>query len=76
MSASVYRHLRNCQALPRPATARHMTFWAAIQGVVQHWRSRRQEGRTFASLDGCDLHEVGRSEWDVEFEIAMSSWHD
>jgi uncharacterized protein YjiS (DUF1127 family) len=74
VSASIYSHLRNCQA--PPATARRMKFWEAVQEVVRHWRSRRQERRMFASLDGRDLHDLGLSQWDVEREIARPFWRD
>jgi uncharacterized protein YjiS (DUF1127 family) len=72
MSASVYGNLRDCQALPRPATTKHMTFWQAIQGVGRHWRSRREGRRTFASLDGGDLHDLALSQG--EFELETARW--
>jgi uncharacterized protein YjiS (DUF1127 family) len=76
MSASVYSHLRNCQAFSRPTTTRGMALWQAIQGLVQHWRSRKQGRRMFASLNGRDLDDLGLSPWDVECETASPFWRD
>ena len=76
MSSSICGDVSHCPVPRQSAPTRRMSFREAIQGVARHWRSRRQERRTFASLDSRDLHDLGVSQWDVEREIARPFWRD
>jgi uncharacterized protein YjiS (DUF1127 family) len=76
MAAVIQRSLTNFQpvAVPSSTGVNRPGALASIARLIQLWRSRIRERRTFVTFDHRDLRDIGLSRWDLERELSKPFW--
>jgi uncharacterized protein YjiS (DUF1127 family) len=74
MSALTQSDLRDYHPILGRATDRSGNWQDKFRRALRGWRVRHQERRTLASLTERDFHDMGRTRWELEHELAKPFW--
>jgi uncharacterized protein YjiS (DUF1127 family) len=74
MSAPAQVHLRECYTEPGRPTVSHGGWQSRLRLALRGWRARQEDRRVLASLTERDFQDMGRTRWELEYELARPFW--
>jgi uncharacterized protein YjiS (DUF1127 family) len=76
MSALTQSGLTDCHPISGRVTVSRSDWQDKFRRALRGWRARREERRALASLTERDFHDMGRTRWELQYELAKPSWRD